>query len=216
MDIRLPEQIDQEKWLQLLHVTGEPEPMLRARMEEAQAQLFKAAQPRCIYRVLPLSQVVLEGFSIVKHLEGCDRAAVMAVTLGTGVDELITRSQVTGMAMAVVIDAGASVLVEQIADFAEAQINEELSKKIPGVFTTPRFSPGYGDYPLHCQRGILTLADAPRKIGLTLTRGDMMIPRKSVTALIGLADQPVSGRLATCSECVLREKCTFREAGRHC
>ena len=44
----------------------------------------------------------------------------------------------------------------------------------------------------------------------------MGVPRKSVTALIGISDHPVTGRLATCGECVLREKCTLRKEGKFC
>ena len=95
-------------------------------------------------------------------------------------------------------------------------MKSELAEKLPGMFATSRFSPGYGDYPLRCQREILQYADAPRKIGVTLTAGDMMVPHKSVTALVGLADHPVTGRLAPCSECVLRGECTFLKEGRHC
>ena len=178
--------------------------------------LLQAASPRAIYRVMDRAVIVTEGFSIQKHLEGCSRAAVLAVTIGAGIDQLITRTQLTSMALAVVLDAGASVLVEQAADAAEQIMKSELAEKLPGMFVTTRFSPGYGDYPLRCQREILQYADAPRKIGVTLTAGDMMVPHKSVTALVGLADHPVTGRLAPCSECVLRGECTFLKEGRHC
>lgn len=163
-----------------------------------------------------LESTAMEGMSIEKHLEGCDRVAVLAVTIGAEIDQLIARTQVTDMALAVVMDAGASVLAEQAADSAEAVMKEELAEKLPGTFFTARFSPGYGDYPVRYQREILRSADAGRRIGLTLTAGDMMVPHKSITALVGLADDPVSGRLATCDECVLRDKCGLRRAGRHC
>ena len=53
-------------------------------------------------------------------------------------------------------------------------------------------------------------------IRVTLTPGNMMVPSKSITAIVGLADHPVMGRLATCGECVLREKCTLWRQGKHC
>ena len=81
---------------------------------------------------------------------------------------------------------------------------------------TSRFSPGYGDYPLEYQQNVIQYVDGPRKIGLNVTENHLMIPRKSVTALMGIADHPVTGRLATCGECILREKCTLRSEGKHC
>ena len=216
MDIVLPETIEKKEWLKFLHVKGEPDVDLQGQLDQAEKMLFQAASPRAIYRVMDRAAVADEGISIKKHLEGCSHAAVLAVTIGAGIDQLITRTQLTSMALAVVLDAGASVLVEQTADAAEQIMKTELAEKLPGMFATSRFSPGYGDYPLHCQREILQYADAPRKIGVTLTAGDMMVPHKSVTALVGLADHPVTGRLAPCSECVLRGECTFLREGRHC
>ncbi len=224
----MPEQIDRAQWLRLLQVSDDSAPMqtlasqmqpLAAQMETAQARLLAAARPRGVYRVLPFEELeytALDGFSIRKHLEGCDQVAVLAVTTGAGIDQLLTRTQVTDISLAVVMDAGASVLTEQVTDSAEKSMKEELARKLPEIFTTSRFSPGYGDYPIQFQREILRLADAGRRIGLTVTAGDMMVPHKSITALVGLADHPVSGRLASCGECVLREKCTLRRAGQHC
>ena len=227
MRIELPRQINREEWRKLLHVKEAPgsssaggqedhAQRLEAQMAEAEQMLLQAARPRGIYRVLARENVATEGLSIEKHLEGCDRVAVLAVTLGAQVDELISRTQITNMTLAVILDAGASVLAEQAADQAESLMKAELQEKLPGVFSTSRFSPGYGDYPIRYQREILASTDAPRKIGLTVTAGDMMVPHKSITALVGLADHPVTGRLAPCSECVLAGKCTFLKEGQHC
>lgn len=43
-----------------------------------------------------------------------------------------------------------------------------------------------------------------------------MIPRKSITAVLGISDHPVKGKLATCNECVLRDKCELRKEGGFC
>lgn len=216
MKLELNEPIKRTEWLKYLGVSGSPDENLNRQMEEAERLLFDAADPRGIYRVIGMNDVPLEGFSIRKHLEGCERIAVMAVTVGHSVDELIKRVQLSSMALAVVIDTGASVLAEQAADQAERLMKEELERHFPGAFYTPRFSPGYGDYPVSCQREVLSAADAGRKIGISLTGGNMMVPHKSVTALVGIADHPVSGRLATCGECVLRGKCRFLKDGGHC
>ncbi|MBQ6496507.1 MAG: methionine synthase [Firmicutes bacterium] len=231
MKLELPEQIHRENWLRYLQGSGEPTPQMVQQMDEAEKMLLAQAHPRAIYRVLGREDVATEGFAITKHLEGCDRVAVLAMTIGGEADALIRRYEVSNMAMALIIDAGASALTEQMADEAERVMIEEIKAKrdaqadavqtaagtaVKPLYFTPRFSPGYGDYPIQYQREILAYVDAARKIGITLTPSNMMMPSKSITALVGLADHPVTGRLATCGECVLREKCTLRKEGQHC
>lgn len=217
--------IKREEWLKALHVKGAADDMLASQMDEAEKLLMDAAVPRKIYRIMQRAELRLSGVSIERHLEDCEKVAVMAATLGIGVDNLIRRYQVKDMAMAVILDAGASVYIEQVCDGFEAEIGDavcvsEVAARENGdlkpQFMTPRFSPGYGDYPITEQKYILSLVDAPRRIGLNATADSLMIPRKSVSALIGLADHPVKGKLATCSECVLKEKCLLRKEGKFC
>ena len=228
MNIKLTEKIDRELWLRYLQVdagkvspaaadgSDESNKVLFHQMDEAEKLLLQAADIRWIYRVIDIGQLPAEGISIRKHLEGCHAAAIMAVTIGSGIDELIRRYEITSMAMAMVLDTGASVLAEMAADAAEREMKTQLAEKMPACFCTDRFSPGYGDYPIRFQREILRAADAGRKIGITLTAGDMMVPHKSITSVTGIADHPVKGRLATCDECLLREKCELRRQGKHC
>jgi len=210
--------INREEWLKALHVKGESGDMLASQMDEAERLLMETAAPRKIFCLMQRADMRLSGVSIEKHLGGCDRVVVMAATLGIGVDNLIRRYQVRDMAMAVILDAGASVYIEQVCDAFEAEIGDALNtgNDAQPMFMTSRFSPGYGDYPITEQKYILSLVDASRRIGLTATADSLMVPRKSVSAVIGISDHPVTGRLATCSECVLREKCLLRKEGKFC
>jgi hypothetical protein len=81
---------------------------------------------------------------------------------------------------------------------------------------TARYSPGYGDFPLSEQRHIFALLDVTRRIGVSLTEGGLMLPQKSVTALIGLG-APEGARTATsCDTCPAQAHCMFRKEGRSC
>ena len=199
---------------------------LEAQMDEAEGLLFDAAEPAFTYAVIETDVLPIPGKSLSKHLDGCRQLVVMAVTLGHEVDRLITEIQSSRIALGVVIDSGASVMAERAANMAEEQIREELAadmvtvntagERTEPMYMTPRFSPGYGDSPLEMQERVLDLLDAEQKLGITLSKGYMMSPSKSITAIIGLADHPVTGRLATCNECVLKDKCQFRKEGKLC
>lgn len=211
MNIAVTAPLDRKRWLAALQSGEETLEMLQAQMDFAEQQLLEAAVPKAVYRIMKKTEIKREGLSIEKHLEGCDQVAVMGATLGMGVDDLIRRTQVRDMAMAVILDCGASLLIEEVCDIFQRQIDAETDG-----YLTSRFSPGYGDYPLEYQQLIVRYIDGQRKIGLNVTSNSLMVPRKSVTALLGISDHPVTGRPATCSECVLREKCTLRKEGRFC
>ena len=102
------------------------------------------------------------------------------MTLGLQVDELIRSAEVSDMAGAVILDRFASDFAEQLCD----QVQAELAAK-HGELTT-RFSPGYGDFPLAAQHDILKLLNAGKAIGLFATDSGVLIPGKSVTAVVGI------------------------------
>lgn len=211
MKLDKPKSIDRKKWLYRLGVKGKADESLKDSLNRCEKELLKAARPQGIYRIAEMDDLELKGQAIKKHLEGCFEMAVMAVTLGTDVDRLLRTSQVRDMAEAVLLDCGASVLVEQICDILE----EQISCNTEG-FLTGRYSPGYGDLPIETQDGLILFLDGHRKIGLTVNESHIMIPRKSVSAIIGIGRQPVKGYLATCSQCTLRDTCTLRKEGKNC
>lgn len=247
MEIQFPSdsKLDRNAWLRLLGVSEEhlkkaetDEKMhvalqrLEEQMDEAEGLLLEAARPAFAYAVLDAEQLQVEGVSLAKHLEGCDRVVLSAVTLAKEVDDLITDTQSSKIALSVVIDCGASVMAELAANLAEEQIRAELAAGAglsaivadpsaetadpAPLYMTARFSPGYGDSPLEMQAQILDILDAERQLGITLSKGFMMSPSKSITGIMGLADHPVTGRLATCAECALRDKCPLLKEGKRC
>lgn len=211
MKLEKPLSIDRKQWLQRLGVKADPRGELEQSLVLCERELLAAANPQGIYRILAPEELELPGTAIRKHLAGCFETALMAVTLGPAVDRLIRTSQIRDMASAVLLDCGASVLIEQISDVME----EEMKRRIEG-FMTGRYSPGYGDLPIETQDLLIRILDAPRKMGLTVNSSHILIPRKSITAVLGIADHPVTGYLAVCGECKLRDTCALRKEGKNC
>lgn len=140
---------------------------------------------------------------LARHLAGCSRVLALAATLGTGVDITIRRLALTSVAQGAAAQAVAAALIEAYCDKLQQQAPTE------GLAQRPRFSPGYGDWPLEDQQSFFQLVDCSRKIGLTLTDGMMMAPSKSVTALIGLSQDVacVWNKCMTCGNI----NCPYRE-----
>lgn len=127
----------------------------------------------CIGKVKTASKA-LEKFS-----ENASEYIVFAATLGVGVDRLILKSSKLSPREAFVIDAMADSLIESLCDFAE----EELCR---GISASGRFSPGYADLELSVGYEILSVCKAEKVLGIKVSEGGLMIPRKSVNAIIAV------------------------------
>lgn len=212
-----PHTIDRATALRYMGAAGwEPDAASRALLDRAERRLMEIAVPRAVWRVLPRAALPLEdrGADLERHLQGCDVVMVMAATLGSEVDALLRRMELTDIALAATADAMASVLLEQVCDALEEELRTGQREK--GRYLTGRFAPGYGDCPLELNDVICQAADSVRGCGIAVTGQHLLAPRKSTTALLGVADHPVTGTLAGCATCHLRETCVFRKKGTTC
>lgn len=121
----------------------------------------------------------VKSASLSKVLQGSKEAIVFAVSCGIDTDRLISRLYLQSSADAYLCDAIGSAMVESLADF----VNEKICN---GLNVTNRFSPGYADFPIEFQAPLLNRLDAYRTVGISLTDDLLMIPMKSITAVIGI------------------------------
>ena len=195
---------------------------LDALIDDCMTQLRQAAKPRHAVQTLSMelcpdgvllsdSGILLSGGDLRRHLSGCRQAALMAVTLGVEVDNLIRRTEATDLTASLVLDACATQYVEACCDALE----EELRQSAGGKCLTARFSPGYGDLPLSVQPQLLALLNAQRSIGLTCTDRFILLPRKSVTALIGFSDWPAV-KTNHCLTCNKQSDCPYKKEANAC
>ena len=108
----------------------------------------------------------------------------------------------------------AILLAVTLGPGVDAQLRQWAATE--GKYLTGRFSPGYGDWDIAVQPLVAAALDTVRKAGLCVTDTNLMTPRKSVTALLGVSDHPVKGQLAGCGHCVLRTRCEYRKRGKTC
>ena len=109
-------------------------------------------------------------------------------TIGAEFDAWQRRLSVTSAADALLSQQIGLDAVEKVMDELENEVKvkvEEEGKREGGrgKRLMPRRSPGYGDLPLALSRTILAELDAPRKIGVSITDSDLLVPSKSVTAI---------------------------------
>ncbi len=177
----------------------------------------KEANPQVCYTLCPIERGEgyvdagfgrVESVSLRKLLEGCSLAVVFAATTGAAVDRVINRLKTKDISEAVAADAAATAFAEGLCELFCEHIKSGLPK---GKGLTMRFSPGYGDLPLTLQKDIFTLLNCPKNIGLTLTESLMMAPSKSVTAVMGIKNEPTPENCKDkCENCSLTN-CIYRK-----
>ncbi|MBO6016943.1 MAG: hypothetical protein J6P42_02795 [Oscillospiraceae bacterium] len=220
MEARLTE-ISRQETLRYLGYPGGPLPDgIPEQLEAAERELFRCAVPRVIWRLfdrdadgsLTGTGFTPAGADIREFLKDCDRVILMAATLGMEVENLLRRTQARDMAQALMLDAAASAAVENVCDNLCADLAETFAPRC----LTDRFSPGYGDLPLSQQRDLFRLLDVTRRIGVSLSESGLMVPQKSVTALIGVSDRPQRKRSGGCETCTMSADCAYRKDGKNC
>lgn len=160
------------------------------------------------------STFILRGEDIKKHLKGCSKIILLAATLGNDIDKIIKLNERLSLEDGIILDACATTLIESFCDSIEKEISEKKSKE--GRSITFRYSPGYGDLPIECQRDFISVVEGSRKIGLYSTSNNILIPRKSVTAIIGVYDEIKEHKKRSCENCSNYENCLYRRKGVSC
>ncbi len=133
---------------------------------------------------IKMGDIAFSSADLAKCLIGCDRVMVFAATVGIYADRLIRKYSAVSPARTLMLEAVGSERTESLCDAFCCDMQREAEAR--GEKLRPRFSAGYGDLPLELQREIFALLDPPKRIGLTLSESLLMVPAKSVTAIVGI------------------------------
>lgn len=166
-------------------------PSIDALIEEEMKKAKGLIRGKGIYIILPveskskseivLKNISLKGKAIAKAMAKAKEIALFVNTVGPALEAEVNRLyQRDEYTKATILDTIGSVAADEGAEYLNSLIVEKAEKK-----STPRFSPGYGDWDLSIQKRLLEVTQAA-KIGVTCNEAFFMIPRKSVSAVIGL------------------------------
>ncbi|MCR5005727.1 MAG: Vitamin B12 dependent methionine synthase activation subunit [Clostridiales bacterium] len=195
-----------------------PDPQVQRIIDQVQQELQRSVRPGCLYRMEPFSidaegrlhsgPITIRSLDLKKNLDGCTHVILIGATLGAAPDQLIRRYEATDMLKASIAQAVAAAMIEAYLDAEQGKLEQIYRKQ--GLYMRPRFSPGYGDLSLEVQSDMLAVLQMPKHLGVTLTDGLLMIPSKSITAFIGLAERPYHCDTLSCQLCG-KENCLYRK-----
>lgn len=191
---------------------SEPDNKLKAITEDIIKELAENISPAYIIRetgieiegiVVSLDFCKVSSKALSEHLKGTEKGYILAATIGSEADRIISKYSILSPVKAIAAQAAAAAMIEEYADAVCKKIQNET-----GLYPKPRFSPGYGDFPLDFQKTILDALEAPKRIGLCLTDGGLLTPVKSITAVVGMTEN-AECHADKCKSCP-NMNCTFR------
>lgn len=165
-------------------------PEIEMLLDECIEEATKTLSYKACYCILPINisgntidfgDFKVNSEKLTINLKKCEKAVLFGATLGTDIDRLIMKYGKLSPTKALFFQAIGATMIEALCDEFCKDIKAELN-----VNLKPRFSPGYGDLDLSCQKNIFKLLNCSKNIGLTLNDSLLMSPTKSVTAFVGI------------------------------
>lgn len=142
------------------------------------------------------SQISVRGTNIVfssniiarRILSKCAKVAIFLTTIGPRLEERVSQLMDGGeMLKAVVLDAVGTEAVEKVACWLEGSIKETAAAS--GAEASLRYSPGYCDWDIKEQEVLFSALDGDLH-GVELTEDCLMMPRKSISGIMGIGFDP--------------------------
>ncbi|MBQ7595900.1 MAG: hypothetical protein IJU45_04460, partial [Clostridia bacterium] len=164
--------------------------------------------PNCVYGTFRPDSFDFKSNDLAEHLNGAESIILFAATLGAKSEQMAAFYQKTDLQKAVIFDAVCNAYIERYCDDICAEIASELRKE--NKYINTRFSPGYGDFSIDYQSMIVESLNAGRRIGLSVNSSSLLLPQKSVTAVMGVFDFPPKGRARGCESCNMKDRCKMK------
>jgi len=134
---------------------------------------------------------IFESEVIARLLEKAGKVAVFVLTIGRYLEDTVAQLGQGGLVLqSAVLDAIGSDATERLADSVESQISEVAHNQ--GLTISRRFSPGYCDWDVSQQKSVFQSMKGDCA-GVQLTDGCLMLPRKSISGIIGIGSHDIEG-----------------------
>jgi len=157
---------------------------------------------------LTLDGGALQGPLIAQHLAAAELVTVMVCTVGERIDAEVARTMDDDPSYALAMDGVGSAAVEALAAAACRWFEGEAVAA--GLKVSLPLSPGMIGWPVpEGQAQVFALVDGG-EAGVHLTEGGMMVPRKSLTLVLGQgAGLEAAG--SACAFCSLQATCRYQD-----
>jgi len=157
-------------------------------------------------RILLQSGKELAGPLVAHHLAGAEKIVLAICTIGPQLENMASSLMEKDPVLGLALDGLGNAAVEKVAQQVCTQLSDQAHAQ--GLQASTPLSPGEPDWPVEVgQPQIFALLD-PSKAGITLTSGGMMVPKKSISFVVGIG--PNMSQIDSCDLCSLKETCRYQ------
>lgn len=191
---------------------NEPDGRTAELIEKIKNEAVSSLTPKAVHGTFSVSELNFSGRDIAAHLDKAEKCILFAATLGAESERMSALYQHTDMEKAVIFDCVCDAFIEAFSDeYCDALLKEYREKEL---YLNTRFSAGYGDFGIEHQKDFITLLNCERSIGLTVNESSVLIPRKSITGVMGIFTSPPKGRQRGCAACNMNSTCKMKGKGK--
>lgn len=176
-----------------------------------EAATLKSLEPAIAYEFCPVKEINNGGARLhgQKRLPFASELAAIVCTIGPQLERKVTDYFAHDEPLhGVLLDGIGNAAVDILAQEACRMIGVLAASR--GNESSSPLSPGMPGFPLSEQRALCRIAQA-EKIGVHLSESAMMIPRKSISMIVGIGPQmPTWTKAQVCAECTLKKTCRYK------
>jgi hypothetical protein len=178
-----------------------------ALIEPAAVYRFASVEALRHERLILVDGAPLSGSLIAQQLSPARYIALIVCTIGAAIDERIAALLPRDPAYALALDGYGSAAAEALGTEVCARMEQDAARS--AHCTSVPISPGMVGWPVEVgQPQIFSNLDAAA-IGVTLNDSALMIPRKSISLVLGFAPTPFDASIP-CDFCALRNTCRYQ------
>jgi len=194
-------------------------PRLVETAERALEEGRSLLQPQTLYRELDVtalrherlvleSGLTLSGELVSEHLGSAVRVVLILCTVGNTLDTHAAEISKDDIVYGLALDGVGSAAVEALANAACKHFEDQADQQ--GLQSSIPISPGMVGWTVDKGQPEIFEILEPAQIDVSLTEYGMMIPRKSLTMVLGFGpSMKTAGR--TCDFCAMRETCRYQD-----
>jgi len=197
-----------------------PEIKILIRELLANVRKMHLLEPAIAYEIYTITEInqrqlslegkpVIHDSSLPSLLPQAKELAIAVCTIGPKLEKQVTDYTSRGEPLrGMLLDGIGSAAVDSLTEEVCKRIASEASSR--GYEASSPINPGMPGLPITEQWQLLKLIPAG-EIGLSLTSAGVMVPRKSVSMVIGIGPQMARWtRVEVCARCHLKETCPYR------